>query len=286
MCIVFKKLSECQITDIITAWNRGFEGYFVKLEMSAELFFARLVNEGLSMNLSIVAFDGDQPVAIVLNGVRLIDGKKTAWNGGTGVAAEYRGKGVSKLLMEETLRIYAEEGVEVATLEAIKENERAIRLYQRYGYEIVDSLVHLKGSEEFESVLAASIWVKSIRPEQLATLSFYKENVPWQCQWQSVRNGEAQIFYGTGNDPLGYCLFKRIWNEHGKVEKVVIYQLELFSEVNKDLLKIIFASICGGAEKTVNFMTVNASISSPIIAYLMSHGFNKMTEQVQMVKFL
>ncbi|MFJ5716453.1 GNAT family N-acetyltransferase [Neobacillus sp. NPDC093127] len=284
MAIIFKKLTECKIEEAVTAWNRGFEGYFVQIEMTAETFFQRFVNEGLSMTMSLVAFDGEEPVAIILNGVRNIDGKKTVWNGGTGVATSYRGKGVSKQLMEETFKLYADEGIEVATLEAIKENERAIRLYQKYGYEIIDSVVFLSGAVESQSAATSSIQIKPIRPEQLPTFQFYKENVPWQCQWQSVRPGEAQVYYAAGDEQLGYCLFRRVWNQTGQLEKVIIYQLELFSEFTSDIINTIMAGICGEADHSVNIMTVNASLSNPVTQYLIENGFSKATEQVQMVK--
>ena len=281
MKITFKKLTECTIQDTITAWNRGFEGYFVQLEMTPEQFSNRLVNEGLSLNHSMVAFDGAEPVAIVLNGFRVVDGKKTAWNGGTGIAVDYRGRGVSKLLMEENLKIYEEEGIEVATLEAIKENERAIRLYQKFGYGITDALVYLSGTLELSNL---PIHRKPIRPEQLPTYQFYKENVPWQCQWQSVKSGEAQIYYDENQTPIGYSLFKRAWNQQGQLERVFLYQLELFAEVKEEMMKSILISITEGNQRHVNFMTINASLTNPIIPILMDLGFEKKTEQVQMVK--
>lgn len=280
MNITFKRLTECTSEEMISAWNRGFEGYFVQMEMTVELFFNRLVNEGLSLRHSLAAFDKEEPVAILVNGFRTIDGKKTAWNGGTGVSVPYRGKGVSRLLMEETLKIYEEEGVEVATLEAIKENERAIRLYEKFGYQITDSLVFMSGTPEINKNKA--IQTKSIRPEQLPTLNFYKENPPWQCQWQSVKSGEAQIYYDQNQNPLGYSLFKRVWNQEGKLEKVFLYQLELFEEINE--LQGVFAAIVDQASDPVTFTTVNASVSKPVTQYLLENGFTKTTEQVQMVK--
>jgi GNAT superfamily N-acetyltransferase len=286
MEIIFKRLTECKIDDIITAWNRGFEGYFVKIEMTAEMFFQRVTNEGLSLNLSLVGFSGEEPVAIVVNGVRTIAGKKTVWNGGTGVAPEYRGTGVSRLLMEENLKIYQEEGFEVATLEAIKENTAAIRLYERYGYEIVDRVVFANGNWAETTAAATQIKVKSIRPEQLPLQSFYKENVPWQCQWQSVRAGEAQLYYDKDDNPLGYCLFRRVWNGEGDLGKVIIYQLELSSEVSSGLMDEVLASISDGAKKQVGFMTVNAPVSNPVTHFLLEHGFQIGTEQVLMVKKL
>ncbi|MEH7155084.1 GNAT family N-acetyltransferase [Neobacillus drentensis] len=281
MNLTLKKLTECSIEDTITAWNRGFEGYFVKLEMTPEQFFNRLVNEELSLEHSIVAFDGKEPVAIVLNGFRVIDGKKTAWNGGTGIATEYRGKGVSKQLMEAAFSVYSKEGVEVATLEAIKENERAIRLYQSFGYEIINSLVYLNGTVELKDTL---IPYTSIRPEQLPTFSFYKENVPWQCQWQSVKSGEAQIYFDEYQNPLGYSLFKRVWNQQGQLERVLLYQLEVLVESKIELIKSIFRTIPEENQKPLNFMTINASLSNLVIPILQDLGFEKTTEQVQMVK--
>lgn len=284
MNIKIKKLTDCTITEAVTAWNKGFEGYFIKLEMTPETFFNRLVNEGLSMNHSIIAFDEEKPAGIVLNGFRLVNGKKISWNGGTGVATEYRGKGVSKLLMEEILNIYQEEGVEIATLEAIKENERAIRLYEKFGYHVVDSLVYLSGTPEINSSSGTEIQSKTIRPEQLPTLPFYNENVAWQCQWQSVKSGEAQIYYDHDQNPLGYALFKRVWNQEGKIEKILLYQLEIIQDYDEEMMQAIFAKIIGGGNNPVNFITINASMKNAATQYLLNNGFTKTTEQVQMVK--
>lgn len=280
MNITFKRLTDCTPEEMISAWNRGFEGYFVQMEMTVELFFNRLVNEGLSLRQSFVAFNNDQPVAIVVNGFRTIDGKKTAWNGGTGVAVPYRGKGVSRLLMEETLKIYEEEGVEVATLEAIKENERAIRLYKKFGYQLTDSLVFMSGTPDIK--MNKEIQTKSIRPELLSTLNFYKENAPWQCQWQSLKSGEAQVYYDKDQNPIGYSLYKRVWNQEGMLEKVFLYQLEVFEGIKE--LQGIFAAIVDQVSGPVTFTTVNTSVSNPVTQYLLVNGFTKTTEQVQMVK--
>ncbi|MDN3015315.1 GNAT family N-acetyltransferase [Paenibacillus sp. BSR1-1] len=282
MQYTIKKLTECTIQEAVMAWNRGFEGYFVQIEMTPDMFFNRLVNEGLSLSDSVVVFDQKEPIAIVVNGFRTVEGKKTAWNGGTGIAPEYRGKGVSQLLMEETLKIYQENGVEAATLEAIKENEKAIRLYQRFGYEIIDSLVFLSGAPKGTNV--NPIQAESIRPEKLPLLPFYKENVPWQCQWQSVKSGEAQVYYSKSGNPLGYGLYKKVWNQNGQLEKVFLYQVKLLADVNVQNINAILAAITENADNTVNFTIINGAISNSVIQHLMDLGFNKTTEQVQMLK--
>lgn len=276
-----KRLNECSIDEIVDVWNRGFEGYFVPIKMTAEAFFQRAVNEGISLDKSIIAFDGDASAGIVLNGFRTVGGKKISWNGGTGVATEYRGKGVSTFLMEEILKIYREENVEMATLEAIKENERAIRLYQKYGYEITDTLVYISGNLELGN--GREIQTVNIRPEQLSQYSFYKSSEPWQCQWQSVKQGEAQVYYDTDQNPLGYSIFKRTWKADGGLDKVFLFQVELIGEQIEETIQSVFAAIAGQQDGgLVNYTTINNRESSPVVKYLLSRGFMKTVEQVKM----
>ncbi|MFJ8099679.1 GNAT family N-acetyltransferase [Lysinibacillus sp. NPDC096212] len=278
-----KTVSQCTLEETLKTWNKGFEGYFVQIEMNEEMFLNRLVGEGLSPELSIVAFDHNNPVGIVLNGFRQINGKKTSWNGGTGISPDYRGKGVSRVLMEETIAIYEREKVEVATLEAIKENKVAIALYEKYGYTITNQLLFLSGEYEAKVEGQAVIHVETIRPEQLPYLSFYQEDVPWQCSWQSNKQGEAKVFYNENNEALGYMLYKIVWDQDGAINHIVLYQLELLENGNVEHIPHFIASI---TNHKVNLATVNFLASNPAASYLMENGLEVKTEQVQMKKYV
>ncbi|MFJ6207177.1 GNAT family N-acetyltransferase [Lysinibacillus sp. NPDC092081] len=276
-----KTVSQCTLEETLKTWNKGFEGYFVQIEMNEEMFLNRLVGEGLSPELSIVAFDHNNPVGIVLNGFRQIDGMKTSWNGGTGISPDYRGKGVSRVLMEETIAIYKRENVEVATLEAIKENKVAIALYEKYGYTITNQLLFLSGEYEARVEEQATIYVETIRPEQLSHLSFYQEDVPWQCSWQSNKQGEAKVFYNENNEAIGYMLYRIVWDKDGAIDHIVLYQLELLENGNVEHIPHFIASI---TNHKVNLATVNFLASNPATSYLMEIGLEVRTEQVQMKK--
>lgn len=276
-----KTVSECTLEEVLKAWNKGFEGYFVEINMTAELFLQRLVGEGLSPAHSIVIFEQDEPIAIVLNGFRIVNGKKTAWNGGTGISPDYRGKGVSRLLMEEALSIYEREHVDIATLEAIKENKVAIALYEKYGYAISNQLLFLSGEYEGNLEHTPSIHVETIRPEQLPHLPFYQEDVPWQCSWQSVKQGEAKIFYNDEYKALGYLLYKTVWNNSGEVERILLYQLEILEDRHIDLLPSFLVSI---TTRPAQITAVNFLASNPATSFLLKNGLKVTTEQVQMKK--
>ena len=278
--MIIKKLSQCTLDEVLTAWNDGFEGYLVPIKLNLDVFLARLVGEGLSPDQSIVVFDENKPVGILLNGFRTIDGEKIAWNGGTGVATDYRGKGVSRALMDETLAIYEQENVEIATLEVIKENERAIKLYEKYGYEISDRLLFISG--DYKPVINDTRTIKSelIRPEQLPSYSFYKDDVPWQCGWQSAKQGEARVFYNENDEAIGYAIYRRVWNE-GKLERVVFYQLQLLEKGSAEDIPEIIGSI---TKEQVNITTINLSASNPVADYFIEQGLKVTTEQYQLKK--
>ncbi|KPN98113.1 GNAT family N-acetyltransferase [Lysinibacillus sp. ZYM-1] len=275
-----KTVSQCTLEEVLKAWNKGFEGYFVPIDMTAEVFLQRLVGEGLSSEHSIVIFDHDEPIGIVMNGFRDIDGRKIAWNGGTGISPAYRGKGVSRLLMEETLAIYERENVEIATLEAIKENLVAIALYEKNGYVIANQLQFLSGEYEAKVEHTTSIRAETIRPEQLQHVPYYQGDVPWQCSWHSVKQGEAKIFYSETNEVLGYMLYKTVWCKQGELERVLLYQLEVLKD-NVDLLPHFLASVI---PHKVNLTAVNFLVSNPVTSYLVANGLKVTTEQVQMKK--
>ncbi|EON70206.1 GNAT family N-acetyltransferase [Lysinibacillus sphaericus] len=278
-----KTVSQCTLEEVIQAWNKGFEEYFVEIEMDEAKFLNRLEGEGLSPELSIVAFDGHEPIGIVMNGIRHLNGRKIAWNGGTGVSPAYRGKGVSRTLMDKTLAIYARENVDIATLESIKENNRAIALYEKYGYDITNHLLFLSGVFEAKVKEPLQMRVEAIRPEQLSSFSFYKEDVPWQCSWHSNKQGEAKVFYNLENEAMGYILYRAQWGEDGQLERIILYQLEVLEKGSVECIPYFIACI---ANRKVTIATVNFLASNPATNYLLENGLAVMTEQVQMKKIL
>src|SRR6476469_5742177 len=139
-----RRLNTCTFDQALQIWNEGFQGYFVNLNLSLDGYIARFNNDGLSAKDSLVAFSDGKPAGFLLSGIRTNNSKRVAWNGGTGVSPKFRGQGVGKGLVEAALKLYAEEAVDLATLEALSTNDAAIALYQKCGYETIDRLVFLE----------------------------------------------------------------------------------------------------------------------------------------------
>jgi ribosomal protein S18 acetylase RimI-like enzyme len=288
--ITIKPLKNCRLDQILEAWNRGFEGYFVPINMTLDSFLSRMVFEGLSPELSIVAFDEEEPVGIIMNGVRDIKGKKQAWNGGTGVASAYRRKGVGRKLMEETLRIYQDQGVNTATLEAIAENHKAIALYESYGYQIADKVAHysLSGPLQLtEDVLSNDYTVKVASIKEVSYLEIFNPYTTWQTQVKSLHNGEAYILYDNEGLPAGYSLFKRTWNELGEETGIILYQLEIAPVLlGKEQAAAFLLNSVFGQSDAAKMIVNYPSSSRRNVALFKKAGFKKKVEQVVMIKEL
>ncbi|MFS0861824.1 GNAT family N-acetyltransferase [Fredinandcohnia sp. 179-A 10B2 NHS] len=289
--ITIKRLSDCTLEDAVYAWNRGFEGYYFTMNTTVDLFTRRLILEGLSPTLSVIAYDGTTPVGIILNGVRLINGKKVSWNGGTGVAPEYRGKGVGKQLMEAILAIYEEEGVDVATLEAISENKKAITLYEKVGYKVIDDLVHLQhngslANGAFSTEDVGYTYVKGL-PIDASKLSFYKAMVPWQTQWNNARDGESLLTLDEKGNVIGYAIFKRHFNEEGQLQAIILYQCEAAPSIEdkEGVVRGLLQRVYGSSELELLRSAGNISTSNKILCELLKNeGFSVKAEQVFMIK--
>lgn len=283
-----KRLSECTLEEAVRAWNAGFEGYYFPIQLTLESFLQRLVGEGLSPSLSIIAFHHEEAVGIVLNGIREFQGTLIAWNGGTGVAPAFRKTGIGTELMEATLDIYQQAGVELATLEAISENERAIGLYKKFGYEIVDELEYLQFPESVPRLDTKPFQVETTVPQRVSHLPFYKGGHPWQTQWQSVKEGEALLVKDEQGGDIGYAYYRRVFDEAGKHEKTILFQCEAHPARDdaEPILRFLLTNVFGTCSDEVVKVVVNIPVthSSPTYSLLKEIGFQTTVKQVWMQK--
>ncbi|SDN70043.1 Ribosomal protein S18 acetylase RimI [Paenibacillus sp. yr247] len=291
--MTYKKMSELSAEDILTLWNKGFEGYFVNLTMNLDRFLLRVVSEGLSLEHSLAVYANGEPIGFVMNGFRFIEGKKVAWNGGTGISPEHRGKGIGKKLMERNFQLYREQGVDIAFLEALIQNESAVNLYQYVGYEITEQLISLQHTEVLDASLLAPTnprcyITKRGQPLEVRGLSFYKHFSAWQTQWASMKEGECLIV-SNDDEAVGYALFKRIFGEDGNLTTIVLYQCESIPDRTDavDILKAALNELYAPLSFSCRRLAMNLRDSNKeLIELLESLGFTSFVEQVHMTRLM
>jgi len=95
--------------------------------------------------LSFGVFEGEQLVAFIINGIDQHNGKRTAFNTGTGVIKNFRGQQLVDKMYAAALPHFQKAGIEKYLLEVFVNNERAIRVYERIGFKKIRRLKCYKG---------------------------------------------------------------------------------------------------------------------------------------------
>lgn len=288
--LTYISMSKLTAEQMVSLWNKGFEGYYINLEMDLDKFLLRAANEGLSIEHSLVVCEDGEPIGFVMNGFRVIDGKKVAWNGGTGISTEHRSKGIGKLLMERNLQLYQEQGVDIALLEALIQNERAIKLYQNVGYRITDKLIGLQRADTLDAGqlnldIPHPYTIKKGLPLAVKGLSFYKSLSAWQTQWASIKDGKS-LFVFDGEETVGYALYKPIFGEDGKIVTLALYQCESIPgrPDGVEILKAALSELYSPLDYSCKRITLNLRDSNKeLIDILKQLGFTSYVEQVHML---
>lgn len=289
-----RKLSACTLEQAVKAWNEGFAGYRFDATTTSEEFLKRLVNEELSPELSLVAFEKGEPVGIALGGSREFAGRKIAWNGGTAVARNSRGTGVGAQLIGAAAALFKEINVDTATLEALEDNHIAIRLYEKMGYVQTDELEHLVlNGPALQAYMVPSTdryYIRHVHPAEIASLPFYKGLHPWQTQWQNARNGIAAVVKDEAGETVGYTYFNSYFNSSGKVTARVMLQCEA-APGHPDvflILKLLTGAVFGDMQDDIKRTVPNLPKAGSILTgtLLKSLDFTPAVCQIYMTKLL
>lgn len=233
--IQFGRLSDCTFDQAVTVWNEGFEQYFSDMTMNYARYLQHLAGCGISPEDSVVAFDQGKPVGMVLLAFQTWNGRKVAWNGGTGVRLSHRGKGLGKQMMREAERRLKEKQVDTCYLEVVSKNIPAIRIYEHTGFRIVENLIGLQHKGNFEKMPFAEKETRSFHltralPMDVGKLDLYPSQVAWNSHWQQVPQGEAHIAWDSSGKAVGYTLTKRVYDLQGGLESIMLHQYEVDPE--------------------------------------------------------
>lgn len=291
MDMEIKRFSDFSAAQLTQLWNDGFKGYATDMTLSVDTFIKRIPDNHLSMEDSIVLCQDGQAVGFVMSGFRVVDGRLTAWNGGTGIIPEYRGKGYGSALIGAALDVYREKGAEIALLEALSQNEPAIRLYSKMGYQIIDKLRFYEQKEGFQPEVFASDVSHTYQfrfglPQDLQALRLPAESMPWQTQWENIAGGESVVAADANGQVSGYALYKRSFDINGEHNATNLYQCRVVKaeeEQAPELLKALLAQVYAPLEKKVLRRTVNLPLSQePLVRVLEAAGFQPWIDQVHM----
>jgi ribosomal protein S18 acetylase RimI-like enzyme len=146
----YRLLTAADFSTLYECFLVAFSDYLVDMQMSEQEFAQRLARDGVQLEMSAAAFDGESMVAFYMNGYGEWQGKQTAYDAGTGVIPHYRSRGVAKGLFAFVVSRLKERSVSQYLLEVLTTNERAVALYRKLGFVEIRRLAVLRSQKALE----------------------------------------------------------------------------------------------------------------------------------------
>ncbi len=144
--VIYRLLTTADFHSLYECFLEAFSDYQVSLQMSEEQFEQRVKRDGLELELSAGAFDGERMIGFYMNGRGTWKEKLTAYDAGTGVIPSHRRRGVAEGLFDFVVPRLKERGIAQYLLEVLISNEAAVALYRKLGFDEVRRLAVLRAS--------------------------------------------------------------------------------------------------------------------------------------------
>lgn len=209
-----KSLTNIDFETIFKAFSKAFADYDIQLnKYELKTMWKR---RGFNPDLSFAAFNGEDIAAFTLNGIGDFNGRKMAYDTGTGTLKEYRGKGLATKIFTYSIPFLKEANINYYILEVLKHNKQAISVYQKIGFEISREFnFFIWNNEEIkiDSIKNKySYLIEPINVNKYDTIPTFWDFYPsWQNSFESIqRTSEDFICLGAFSNKkiIGYCVFE------------------------------------------------------------------------------
>lgn len=265
-----KPLNSVSFDIIIDCFFKAFKNYFVPMPTDKNYFKQRWQASKIKYDLSFGMFDNNKLVGFIIHAIDKRGSRYIAFNNGTGVIPDYRGQGIVNRIYEYALPILKAEDITHTMLEVISENIRAVKAYEKVGFQVCKNYPCFKGTlSTSESPLAM---------QQATYNDFDWENLPHHdlCSWENHHN--------TFKDN-NYLYFQYSINDRLEAYVVVnpetgyIPQLDVFSNTPETWDKLL--AFVTTLSKDVRIVNVDSRLTSKIDG-LKRNGLENYISQFEM----
>ena len=184
--IEYKSLEATNIEILHNTFIKAFSDYQVKINISLSDFTNMIKRRGYVSEASMGAFDNGKLVGFLLTGIRIWNGKMTAYDIGTGVVKEYRSHGITSNMFLENKKHIIEMGCKEYLLEVIDNNDKALNLYKKQGFEISRKFDCYKfKKEDYKAETKSNYSIEKLDLLNKDNLSSVKSMMQFEPSWQN-----------------------------------------------------------------------------------------------------
>lgn len=263
----------------------AFADYFVKVRPGLEEFRRMNIMRGVDYSASMGLFKDGALAGFTLNGVGNWRGRPTAYDAGTAVVKELRGRGHSKEIFRRLLPVLKNRGIKTYLLEVIDENAGAVRLYKSMGFEVKRRFACMKlKADAFKAGRTSAAEIQDAPRDTWSSLRAAMEGgdafLPsWQNSWDSICRLPDNFTVKAawhGGEPVGYGV---VAPASGSLPQLWVKSSHRGRGIGTALAAALSqASRSGGALSWVNIEETRAET----IAFLTARGFERGLSQYEM----
>jgi ribosomal protein S18 acetylase RimI-like enzyme len=185
MHFVIQPASSYTVSDLVTTLNSGFEDYFIPIQFTNSMFLNMLHKDGIDLSVSHVLLADNKPSGIALIAPR--GARRVSRLAAMGIAKEIRGKGAGSWFMKELIDQACKRGDREMVLEVIEQNEPAVRLYRKYGFESLRRLVgYTCKSRDSTEDEKGDLQQIDLREMSQLISQYGLPDLPWQLSGESI----------------------------------------------------------------------------------------------------
>jgi ribosomal protein S18 acetylase RimI-like enzyme len=279
----YKALKDERYNTLYTAFTKAFSDYQVNINLSPEAFQRMLKRRGYSPEFSYGAYDNDELIGFILNGIRKWNNKITAYDTGTGVIATYRKRGVTTKLFSHIKEILLQNQVEQYLLEVIQSNNVAADLYLKQGFQITREFICYQAEKiEINKVKSCEAIISSgqfdiVNWDQLE--SFWDFMPSWQNSVDSVICAKDSLHMTIArleNNVVGYGIIDM---NTGDIPQLAVKR----KFRNMGIGHVILKNLVGCTKSNhIRFINVEDSCET-LNKFLRNNGLKEITKQYEMV---
>lgn len=196
--MVVRNLTDLAFEDLVLCFLKSFKNYYVEMPTDVDYYRNRFKAAKVRYDLSYGMFDNDQLVGFIVHGIDRRNGDYIAYNTGTGVIPEFRGRRIVKAIYDHAIEDLKKHGITLCSLEVIKENEIALKSYQKIGFEICRGYKCYNGSLKHltdESFQMREIEHDKLNWDRLPNQGHYS----WDNHKNSLKIGKSRYYLVSKN---------------------------------------------------------------------------------------
>ena len=173
--------SDSPLPDLVKLLNLGFENYLVPIQFNLSQFLTMMRKDSIDLGSSRILLADNEPSGIALIARRGWTSRLAAM----GISQQMRGKGAGSWFMEKLIDEAHERSDHEMVLEVIEQNESAVRLYQKYGFQTIRRLIGFTRTDAMQTSIADLQEIDLRAAGSLISLHGLPD-LPWQLSPETI----------------------------------------------------------------------------------------------------